>query len=468
MAAERGRSLNPDRVRKAALASVVITIALVAAKATTALATGSLALLSEAANSALDVGTTVVTLIAIRIAARPPDADHPYGHGKAENLSALGQTVVLVGLAMYIAVHAIIRLQTGSADVEATWYAFVVVAVSMVVDAGRSTILRRIAREERSPALEADALNFRADLLTSTTVLIGLFLVRAGYPWVDAVASLFIAAYVAWMSIRLGRASIDTLMDRAPAGSTARIEQIAASVDGVEEVRRVRVRYVGGEPQTDVTIAIARRVPLEKAHDVTEEVERLIAEEEPGADVVVHVEPLANEKLVTQQVEAVALRQPVVAEVHNIGVTSHQEGDHITLHAKFPASMELEQAHSLAEQLEREIMAEIPGITRVDTHIEPLMEGMAGHDVTERHMLLAQWTKAMAERQPEVHGCHEVLITESDGGLAIVMHCEAEPHLSVTEVHDAATRIESATHARWPDVHRVTVHFEPVQSEQEH
>ncbi len=266
------------------------------------------------------------------------------------------------------------------------------------------------------------------------------------------------------MSIRMGRSSIDSLMDRAPVGSTARIGQIASQVPGVEEVRRVRVRYVGGEPQTDVVIAISRRVPLERAHDVTEEVERVIREEEPGADVVVHVEPLADEKLVTQQVEAVAMRQPVVAEVHNIVVTSHPEGDHISLHAKFPAEMDLEHAHSLADQLEREIMTEIPGVVRVDTHLEPLVAGEVGADVTQSHMLLAQWTKQLAERQPEVHDCHEVLISESEEGLALVIHCEAEPQLSVLAVHNASTRIEDATHLRWPNVKRVTVHFEPVNS----
>ena len=453
---------NSSRVRKAAFLSLVVTLVLVAAKAAAALATGSLALLSEAANSALDVGTTLVTFIAVRIAARPPDQDHPYGHGKAENLSALLQTMVLVGLAMYIAVQAVFRLRTGADDIDAAWYSFVVVIVSMSVDAWRSTSMRRIAREERSPALEADALNFRSDLLTSGAVLVGLVLVRLGYPAVDAIASLGIAGYVAWMSIRMGRASIDTLMDRAPAGSTARIEQIASEVDGVEEVRRVRVRFVGGEPQTDVVIAISRRVPLERAHDVTEEVERVIEEEIPGADVVVHVEPLADEKLVTQQVEAVALRQSIVTEVHNIVVTSHPDGDHVSLHAKFPADMDLEQAHALADNLEKEIMAELPAVVRVDTHLEPLVEGAFGLDVTNSHMLLAQWTKQLAERQPEVHDCHEVLITESEEGLAIVMHCEAAPELSVLAVHDASTRIENATHLRWPDVKRVTVHFEPV------
>jgi cation diffusion facilitator family transporter len=457
------RTPNTDRVRRVAFFSLVVTLLLVSAKTMAALATGSLALLSEAANSALDVGTTLVTFIAVRIASRPPDQDHPYGHGKAENLAALLQTMVLVGLAMYIAVQAVFRLRTGISDVEATWYSFAVIVGSMAVDAGRSRILHRVAQQERSPSLEADAMNFRADLLTSGAVLVGLGMVRAGYPMVDSVASLAIAAYVARMSIKIGRSSIDTLMDRAPAGSTARIEQVAASVDGVEEVRRVRVRYVGGEPQTDVVIAISRRVPLERAHDVTEEVERVIREEEPGADVVVHVEPLADEKLVTQQVEAVALRQPVVTEVHNIAVTSHPEGDHITLHAKLPADMDLELAHSHADQLEREIMEEIPGVSRVDTHLEPLAEGAMGEDVTKDHAFLAKWSRELAESQPEVLDCHEVLISESEDGLAIVLHCEAAAQLSVTAVHDASTRIEDATHLQWPDVKRVTIHFEPVE-----
>lgn len=462
MAAEPGRSSSAGRVRKAATISVAITLVMLAAKAATAFATGSLALYSEAANSGLDLGTTVLTLLAVRISSRPPDQDHPYGHGKAENLAALGQTVVLVGLAAYIAVHAILRLQNGSPGVDAAWYAFLVVIGSMVVDGFRSRALRRIARQERSPALEADALNFRADLLTSATALTGLGFVRLGYPAVDAAASLLIAGYVVWMSIRMARSSIDTLMDRAPAGSTARIEQIISSVDGVEEVRRVRVRYVGGEAKTDVVIAISRRVPLERAHEVTEEIERRICEEEPGADVVVHVEPLADEKRVTEQVEAVALRQPVVTEVHNIGVTSRPEGDHVTLHARFPAEMQLEEAHSLAEQMEQEILRDIPGVTRVDTHIEPLRKATTGQDVTSENLLLAQWTKALAERQPEVTDCHEVVITRDGSGLSIVMHCDAAPQLSVTEVHDSATRIENATHARWPEVKQVTVHFEPA------
>lgn len=461
MANPLASSPNSQRVRRAALASLVITVLMVAAKFLVGLATGSLALLSEAANSALDFGTASVTFLAVRIAARPPDAEHPYGHGKAENLSALLQTAALFILAMYILYEAVGRLTGGPAAVDATWYAFVVVLAAMAVDAARSTVLNRIANQERSPALRADAMNFRGDLLSSATVLVGLTMVALGYPQVDAIASLAIAGYVAFMSVKLGRASIDALMDRAPTGSIERIAQIASQVPNVEQVRRVRIRYVGGEPQTDVVIAVSRRVPLETAHDVTEEVERAICASEPGADVVVHVEPLADETFIAQQVEVVALRQPVVAEVHNIKVAHHLDGARVSLHARFPGRMALEEAHALADKLEEDIRREIGGVVRVDTHLEPLEEPAMGTDVTGEHNVLSDWTKAIAESQPEVHNCHEVVISQIEGGLEMIVHCEAEAHLSVKAVHDAATRIETATHQQWPQVERVTVHFEP-------
>jgi divalent metal cation (Fe/Co/Zn/Cd) transporter len=362
---------------------------------------------------------------------------------------------------MYIAVRAVGDLQTGSSDVEATWYAFGVIIASIIVDANRSTFLSRIAKESRSPALEADALNFRADLMTSAIALVGLILVRVGYPAVDALASLVIAGYVAYMSVKLGRVSVDTLMDRAPEGSMERIAKIAAGVKGVGEVRRVRVRYAGGEPQADVVVALSRRMPLETAHELTERLERVIRQLEPGADVLVHVEPLADETKVAQQVEAIALSQPVVAQVHNIFVTAHREGLAISLHAKFPGSMHLQRAHDLAEELEQRILNQIPGVLRVDTHLEPLGEGSIGIDVTPEQTELVAWTTELAERQPEVQNCHEVVVTQTEGALAIVMHCEASPGLSVQDVHEASNRIEAETHGRWPEVKRVTVHFEP-------
>lgn len=450
------------QAQRVALVSLFAALGLVAAKLATGLATGSLAILSEAAHSALDAGATALTFAMVRLASRPPDEEHPYGHGKAENISALLETLGLLALSVYIGYQAVSSLRSGgSHEVEATWYGFAVIGLSMVVDANRSRILRRVGKRLRSPALQADALHFTADLLTSSVVLVGLVFVRAGYESADAIGSLLIAGYVAFSSIRLGRTSIDVLMDRAPTGSIERISEVALSVPEVEEVRRARLRYVGGQPQTDVVIAISRRVPLERAHEVTEQVEQAIAALEPGADVVVHVEPIANEKLVAEQVQAIAAREPRAGEIHNIFVTSQPEGLHISMHAKFPGSMALSEAHEIAEKLETAIKSEVAGVVRVDTHLEPLGEGSFGTDVTEEQQHLAGWATSLAQEQPEVENCHEVVITDTEGGLSIVMHCEAAPGLSVNAVHEASTRIEDETHRRWPQVKRVTVHFEP-------
>lgn len=286
------RMVAPDRraAERVALVSLAAAAVLVTAKLAAGLASGSLAILSEAAHSALDAAATGLAFFAVRIASRPPDEEHQYGHGKAENIFALLETAALFGLSIFLAVEAISRLRKG-AQVEATWYAFAVIGLSIVVDAGRARILSRAGRKYRSPALIADSLHFTADLMTSAMVLAGLVAVRIGYSKADAIGGLGVAVLVALLSIRLGRKSIDVLMDRAPAGTTERITSAASQVEGVAEVRRVRVRYAGGQLQADVVIAISRTVPLETAHTVTEEVEGVIRKLEPGADVMVHVEP---------------------------------------------------------------------------------------------------------------------------------------------------------------------------------
>jgi cation diffusion facilitator family transporter len=450
---------------RVALMSLAAAGFLIAAKLAAGLASGSLALLSEAAHSGLDAGASFLTYLAVRIASRPPDKDHPYGHGKAENISALIETMALLVLSILIGREAISRLLgESSPPVEAGWYVFVVIGLSIVVDFSRARVLRNTGKRYRSPALEADALHFTADLLTSTIVLFGLALVRFGFPVADAIGGLAIGIYVGFQSIRLGRKSVDVLMDRVPEATQGEIEKVTAEVAGVEEVRRARLRYAGGQPQADVVVAISRTVPLEKAHEVTEEVERVIEGVAPGADVVVHVEPLADEKVMTQKVMSIAARDSRVKQVHNVHATIHSDGIHISLHAKFPGEMTLSAAHSIAESLESQIASEIPDVARVDTHLEPLESGAElGEDVTSDQSALVSSAIEIAERQPEVKNCHEVLVSRGiDGQLSVLMHCEAAPGISVSKTHESATRIESQVHERWPQVERVTVHFEPA------
>jgi cation diffusion facilitator family transporter len=451
-------------VRRVALASLVAALVLVGLKLATALATGSLSMLSETAHSGLDAMVTALTLYAVSVAARPPDADHPYGHGKAENVAAMVEAVALLLLAITLGREAILRLIDPGSPIKTAWYAFVVMAASMALDAFRYRVLAATGRKYHSPALMADAVNFKADLLTSAAVLLGLGAVKLGYKQADAIGGLVVATYVAVQALLIGKRSIDALMDRAPEDAVGRIRGAASAIPGVE-VRRVRLRYAGGQPQTDVVVGVSRTMPLERAHSLTEAVEEAIRSVEPGADVVVHVEPLADEKIIAERVLSLAARHPSVHQVHNVFVARRPDGLHITLHAKFPGSMSLAEAHAIAERLEADVAAEVTDVARVDTHLEPLESAATpGADVTSQRSELVASVKELAETHEEVRNCHEVVVTGTEEGLSVVMHCEAEAGLSVARVHDASTMIEDDIHRRWPEVERVTVHFEPAKA----
>ena len=227
-----------------ALTSIAASAALAIAKAMVGLATGSLAILSEAGHSLIDLGATVITYAAVRISGKPADEDHQYGHGKFESVSALAETALLLLLSAVVIWSAFGRLIGETAHVDANAWAFGVIALSMVVDFFRSRSLSHTAKKTSSQALEADALHFSSDLWASLAVLVGLAGVRLGLPWADSVAALIVAVLVCIAGWRLGRRTIDTLTDVAPQGASAKIQAIAARVPGVVKVEKVRAREV--------------------------------------------------------------------------------------------------------------------------------------------------------------------------------------------------------------------------------
>src|SRR3981081_1418018 len=242
-----------DVKQRVALSSIAASASLTVAKAIVGVLSGSLAILSEAAHSLIDLGATVMTYFAVRVSGKPADAEHHYGHGKVESVSALAEPALLFGLAGVVIWEAAKRLMSAEPPhVEATRWAFAVMLLSIVVDFFRARALCRIAEHTSSEALEADALHFSADMWSSLAVVIGLFGITLGYAWADSVAAMAVSAVICIAGWRLARRTIDTLTDTAPAGVADRIAAIAAKVDGVVEVARVRVRRVGPAPFGDL------------------------------------------------------------------------------------------------------------------------------------------------------------------------------------------------------------------------
>ncbi len=283
---------------RVAATSVAAAILLTGMKIIVGLATGSIGILSEAAHSGLDLVAAGVTLWAVRASAKPADRQHPYGHGKIENFSALFETGLLLATCAWIVYEACKRLLSlDGAHVAATPWAFGVMAVSIAVDLSRSRALSRIARKHNSQALEADAMHFSTDVWSSSVVICGLALVWAGQRYsvpflakADAVAAMGVAAVALIVSLRLGRKSVDDLLDAAPAGLLERVAR-AAAVEGVVAVAQARVRQSGPYAFADVTIQVGPGLGIEEAHAIANAAEEAIRQVVARTDVVVHAEP---------------------------------------------------------------------------------------------------------------------------------------------------------------------------------
>ncbi|HVF52491.1 MAG TPA: cation diffusion facilitator family transporter [Actinomycetota bacterium] len=459
--------LTTGRAERAALMAVGITALLAVAKLAVWAATGSLALLSQAVDSLLDIVALVLVLVAVRIARKPADRSHHFGHSKAENLVAFTETVLL-GLAVaFIAGEAMRRLWQGAENVEASWATVGVLTISAIVDAARVTYLARAAKAERSPALKAGALNLAGDVGTAMVAIASQLALHLGFPHGDSIGALIVAGVVLIIGISLGMRSVDVLMDRAPSGLEDTIQRASSATAGVQETRRVRVRGEGDKLFADVVVAAGRTASLERAHDIAEAVEIEIMRAAPGIDVVVHVEPTAETAEIIERVQASASRTAGVQEIHNVLVHSVMEGGqeklHATLHAKTRSSLSLEEAHALSDRVEDAVREELGGEARVDVHIEPMTITQPGRDVTNDRGDIVDIVTGVAGAEPDVLDCHEVVVTETEGRLAIVAHVRGEPTLPLDRIHDASHRIEQKVYAARPEVDSVLIHFEPAE-----
>jgi divalent metal cation (Fe/Co/Zn/Cd) transporter len=255
-------------------------------------------------------------------------------------------------------------------------------------------------------------------------------------------------------------------MDRVPPIPVEAIGEAAARASGVAETRRVRVRGTPDQLFADVTVAAGRTSSLERAHDIAERVEKEIELVVPGADVVVHVEPIAETTGLVERVQAAASRVGRVREIHNVAVHAFDEGGkpklHVTLHAKVDGSTSIAQAHSVADDVEQMIVEELGDHVRVDAHIEPLERTAVGRDVTEERADVVGSVRELTQAEADIVDCHEILVTSSNAALSIVVHVRARGDLPLARIHDASERVENGLHARHPDVGEVLIHFEPA------
>ena len=442
--------------RRTALFSVLAAAALIGLKLGVGLATHSLGLLSEAVHSGTDLVAALLTFFAVGVAVRPADVGHQYGHGKAEHLAALGEAAILVAASLLIVWRAIVRLtESGHTHVHAAWYALVVVGIVIVIDLARATTSARAARKYTSAALASNALHFTSDFAGSVAVLIGLLLVRSGHQHADSIAALFVAVLVLLAATRLMRRNVDVLMDRAPADAEDAARRAIFGVRPPVQLRRLRMRQAAGRYFADVVIGVSFDAPVGQGHAAADAVERAVQAAVPGADVVVHVEPLRDHADVRERAHEAALAVPRVREVHNVSVLSVDSGTELSLHIKLPGALSLEEAHAIAEQVERAIEQAVPEVTSVQTHLEPLGEESIGTAVSGDE----ETVRRLVHEELGVDPAELRFVDTDDGVVAyLTLRLGAD---TLSDAHAEASRIEELIRRERPEIAEVVVHTEP-------
>ncbi|MGB3867340.1 MAG: cation-efflux pump [Xanthobacteraceae bacterium] len=456
-----GQHASTSKTRVAAI-SVAASAAMAAIKFVVGVAIGSLALISDALHSSVDLVATAITWIVVRFSDRPADDEHHYGHGKFESLSALGVIALLYVLAGGILVTAYGNLRDGAPPPTISFVPFLVLFVEIGVNLWRAYALHRTARATKSQALAADALHFTSDVLGSVAVIIGLTLTALGYAWGDAAAAIAVAVVISVLGLRLGRSTIETLLDRAPEGISDKVHAAISGIPGVIGIARLRARTVGATYFIDADVQVPRTYPIDRVDAIKRRAQEAVTAALGDADLTFTALPVARDNETVRERIMVIARNMALAIHH---VTVHDLGGRLTvsIDLEVDGNLGLEAAHDIAQGLEQNIRDEFGSDVEVDTHIEPLEpESPAGVECPPARV--AEITAALSRfaADHDIHDIHNVRVRDTAAGQIVNFHCRAAPTMTVTRVHENVDEIERALRRAFPTVKRVISHAEPT------
>jgi len=453
---------NINKKESVAFSSVIASGCLTALKFVVGVMTGSMGIISEAIHSFLDLGAASLTFFAVRFGDKPPDKAHPYGHGKIESVSALIETGLLFITSAWIIYEAVNRLIFKNVEVEATWYAFAVIIISIIVDISRSRALSKVGKETGSQALEADALHFSSDILSSMVVLIGLVFVSFGINGADSIAAIGVSLFVALAGYRLGKRTINVLLDAAPEGISEKAKEVAERIDGVIAVESVRSRPLGPNSFIEMVIQVDRKMSMARVQKIIVNIEKEVEKNIPGSDISVrtHSIHLDNETII-DSVHALAGSHNV--SIHEVLVDELGECKCISYHIEIVDSLNAREAHMIASELEKSIKEELGEKVIINSHIEPMKNSaVLSQELTKQEEeKIASDVKKISSAVSNLSNLHDFVIRKTGNNYFISFHCVFLENMTLEEVHDAVSELEDLIKDKIKGVRRVIIHAEP-------
>jgi cation diffusion facilitator family transporter len=455
--------------RRVARDSMLAAGAMTLLKVAAGLLSGSLGVLSDAAHSGLDLVGAALTFFSVQVSDKPADDDHTYGHGKVENLTAFCEAILMAISCGWIIWEALDRIIHRSTGLHHSIWPVLVLLTSIAVDFWRSRQLRAVALRTGSPALATDAFHFASDIWATLAVLCGLGASWAGeqygISWLkysDPLAAVVVSLMILRLTVKLGRETVAVLMDEVPAEMRRRLVREVEQVEGVMAVEQARVRRAGAGYFADLTLALPRRFTFEHTGELVQSATDAVHRTLPQADVVIHTVPReARAESVFDRVRAVAARNNV--SVHELSVQSHHGRLRVEQHVELDENLPLRTAHEFVTALEAEILRAAPEIDSVLTHIESepaTIEQPA--EMIEEDRKIEHALRTAAKLFPEIVDVHEITVGRAAEHIHVSCHCTLPDDLPMQHVHTVITALEDRFKLECPEVHRVTIHPEPV------
>ena len=417
----------------------------------------SLAILSDGLHALLDVVSTVVLFFAVRASIKPPDEEHTYGHEKFETIGGLIGGIVLIAVAFLIFYDAAIRLiMDTQIHTGLEFVGFIAIGYAIFIASLRVTVFKK-TEHIQSPSMKVGFYDAVSDLSSTLLALLGFGLATLGFNYGDALASIFLGAMLSYLSVKLVRYSVMELSDTASKELVQKTRKVILSHEGIVKIENLKVRNVSSKIFIDASVQVPSHMPLEEAHSLVSAIEANLKQALGNVDATIHIEPSEKETKMDQLVEKLATVDGV-KEVHEISTIYTGGKFYITLHAYVDPELSVEEAHKIAENIERRMKAEINPLENITVHIEPAGIAVPAAEVNE-----TQLSKVIYEVAKGIGGnlqIKRIITYVADGQRYINIDCCFTKQIHIKEAHRIASQVEKETKERFANA-VVTVHIEP-------
>ncbi len=449
-----------QQIRRVLLITLGLNLLVAFSKIILGIVTGALAITADGFHSLTDGASNVIGLFANRIAEKPPDANHPYGHRRFETIAALSIGFLLLIAAWEIITGAVERLISGGAPT-ITPLAFMVMIVTLAINIFITTYERREGMRLKSEFLIANSAHTRADVFVTISVLVSMTLVASGLWWADPIAALVVVALIGRVAWQVLRQTGSVLVDTAPYSPETLINAIG-EVPSVERIVRARSRGPADAVHLDIDVQVDPAMTADHTAAIAETIRANVERNLTGvSEIEVHFAPApraAPDYALTARAHADALG----LATHGVRVAEDEAGVLLEMHVEVPGEPTLAEAHTQVSQLEAEVRASLPHIESIVTHIEPAQAAAGQDPPTNGGQIVERAQQLLGAQFPDVHW-HDLRVTALSEGAALTLHAELPAEMTLEEAHQLAEKAELALRSEIPCVLRVTIHTEPAE-----